>query len=48
MFLFATFFYIFFFIPIVFLLPLAYENCFGDYDLTMKIIAFIAIGLGIL
>jgi len=48
MFLFATYFYFFYFIPLVFILPLAYENAFGDYDLTMKIIGFILIGLGVL
>lgn len=48
MYLFATFFYLFFFIPAVFLLPLAYENAFGDLNLTMKIIAFVLIGVGTL
>ena len=48
MFLFATFFYVFFFIPAVFLLPLAYEDAFGDLNLTMKIIAFALIGTGVL
>ena len=48
MFLFATYFYIFYFIPIAFILPLAYESAFGGYNLTLKIIAFVLIGLGVL
>ena len=46
MLLFATFFYVFFFIPAFFILPLASENAFSDFDLSMKIIAYLLIGTG--
>lgn len=46
MFLFSTFFYVFFFIPAAFILPLAHENAFTDSDLTMKVIAYLLISIG--